>query len=145
MSNTILKKKNTLFEVVNDNDEVIGLEENAKILKEGLLRRIVYVWFFTPAGEIIFQHRSKTKAIYPDLLDATVGGKVEPGTTYEESGIMEVEEETGLLVEKEKLIPIKKVKRNQVDDSTKLIDRCFSMNYAYLYSGDIKDLKAEEG
>jgi len=67
-----------ILEIVNENDEVIGLENRTKIHTEGLLHREIHVWFITPNGEIVFQHRAKDKDTYPDKLDATVGGHVEP-------------------------------------------------------------------
>ena len=69
-----------LLEIINEHDEVIGLETRGKIHQDGLLHREIHVWFITPNGEIIFQHRAKDKDTYPDKLDATVGGHVEPGT-----------------------------------------------------------------
>jgi len=48
-------------------------------IKKGCFIEKIHVWFVTPDGEIIFQRRAKDKDTYPDLLDATVGGHVEPG------------------------------------------------------------------
>ena len=61
-----------MLEVINENDNVVGFETRAKIHQDGLLHREIYIWFFTPNGEIIFQHRAKDKDTYPDKLDATV-------------------------------------------------------------------------
>ena len=47
--------------VVNDSGEVIGFDTRDNIHNKGLLHREVHVWLVTPGGEIIFQHRSKTK------------------------------------------------------------------------------------
>lgn len=69
-----MNENKQMLEIIDENDNVIGLETREKIHKEGLLHREIHVWFFTPRGEIIFQHRVKDKDIYPDLLDATVGG-----------------------------------------------------------------------
>jgi isopentenyl-diphosphate delta-isomerase len=137
--------KNNKFEVVDENDEVIGLEEKEIIRKKGLLLRITLVWFFTPKGEIILQHRSPNKDIHPDKLDATVGGKVEPGHSYEETAILETAEEAGVIIRKEELIQLFKIKRNVFDEARGINDRNFTMHFAYCYKGDIKDLKIEEG
>ena len=139
------KKKNTLFEIVNENDEVIGLEEIEKISKERSIIRTAVIWFFTRRGEIIFQRRAKDSVVLAGLLDSTVGGKVEPGASYEDTAIIEAMEETGLVIEKEKLIPLKKMRRNLKDDPADLVINNFSMQYAYHYPGEIVDLQIEEG
>src|ERR1035437_3863166 len=98
------KKENKgLLDIINENDVVIGQDTRENVHKKGLLHREIHVWFITPDGQMIFQHRAKDKDTYPDLLDATVGGHVEPGATYEETAIKEMEEETGLKAEKEDL------------------------------------------
>lgn len=84
-----------MLEVVDENDNVIGFETRAKIHREGLLHREIHVWFLTPEGEIVFQHRAKDKDTYPDKLDATVGGHVESNMSYEDTAIKECKEETG--------------------------------------------------
>ena len=82
-----------MLEVIDENDNTVGLETRAKIHQDGLLHREIHVWFVTPQGEIIFQHRAKDKDTYPDKLDATVGGHVEPKMSYEETAIKECKEE----------------------------------------------------
>jgi isopentenyldiphosphate isomerase len=89
------------LEVVNENDEVVGTESRESIHQKGLFHREVHVLFYTPKGEIIFQHRAKDKDMYPDLLDATVGGHVEIGDSYEATAIKEAAEETGIRVNQE--------------------------------------------
>ena len=87
-------QKNTIFEIVNENDEIVGMEEMEKIAKERWIIRTAIIWFFTPKGEIIFQHRAKDSVVLADLLDSTVGGKVEPGASYEDTAIIEAIEKT---------------------------------------------------
>ena len=95
--------------------------------------------------KIIFQHRAKDKDTFPDLLDATVGGHVEIGQSYEETAIKESEEETGVKIDKNDLIFINKFKKHSKDDVTAKINYAFQSEYLYIYRGDIKDLKVEEG
>lgn len=63
-----------MLEVVDENDNIIGFETRAKVHEQGLLHREIHIFFITPNGEVIFQHRAKDKDTYPDKLDATVGG-----------------------------------------------------------------------
>ena len=134
-----------MLEIVNESDELIGLEERKKIHQQGLLHRETHVWFFTPKGEIIFQHRAKDKETYPDLLDATVGGHVEPGDSYLATAIKEAKEETGVTINPADLIVITKLRISSFDEATKLRNNIFNTQFAYCYKGKIEDLKIEQG
>jgi len=134
-----------MLEVVNENDEVIGLENRTKIHNEGLLHREIHVWFITPNSEIVFQHRAKDKDTYPDKLDATVGGHVEPNDSYEKTAIKECKEETGLDLDPNKLLFLAKMKKESFDKKTGLINNTIRAQYTYLYEGSISDLQVEEG
>lgn len=131
--------------IVNDNDEIIGEESRSIVHSNGLLHREVHVWFYTPKGEIVFQYRAKDKETYPDLLDATVGGHVEIGTTYEETAVKEMEEETGITVSINDILFLKKIKMQSKDLVTNKINYAFKFQYAYLFKGLLADLKPEEG
>ena len=93
-----------MLEVVDNNDNVIRTETKEKIHDEELLHRDVHIWFITPNGEIVFQHRSKSKNLLPDKLDATVAGHVELNDSYEKTAIKECKEETGVDIDVNKLV-----------------------------------------
>lgn len=137
--------RNELLDIVNDEDTIIGQETRENIHKKGLLHREIHVWFITPRGKIIFQHRAKDKDTYPDLLDATVGGHVEPGMTYDETAIKETEEETGLKLNFNDLILLKKMKIKFYDKLSDTTNNSFQIQYGYLYKGKIADLHIEQG
>ena len=40
--------KSERLEIVNETDEVIGLDKRLKIHQKGLLHREIHVWFITP-------------------------------------------------------------------------------------------------
>jgi isopentenyldiphosphate isomerase len=134
-----------LLEVVDDNDHVVGLETRVKIHAEGLLHRDVHVWFITPRGEVVFQHRAKDKDTWPDKLDATVGGHAEPGMSYRETAIKECLEETGVAIEIDKLVFIAKVRKSSADPVTKTRNENWRELYIYFYTGRIEDLHVEQG
>lgn len=134
-----------LLEVVDSEDRIIGLETRGKIHQEGLLHREIHVWFLTPQGEIIFQRRAKDKDTYPDKLDATVGGHVEPGMSYEETAVKECLEETGLLINEKDLSLLIKMPKQSFDKVTQRTNNTIRCQYAYLYTGSINDLKVESG
>lgn len=137
--------KTELLEIINENDEVIGLETREKIHKEGLLHREIHIWFLTPQAEIVFQHRAKDKDTYPDKLDATVGGHVEPKMLYEETAVKECKEETGIDIDLKKLVFLRKMRKKSFDEATGLTNNTIRSQYAYLYDGSINDLQVEDG
>ena len=134
-----------MLEVIDENDNVVGLETRAKVHQDGLLHREIHIWFLTPQGEIIFQHRAKDKDMYPDKLDAIVGGHVEPKMSYEETAIKECKEETGIDIDLSKLLFLKKMRKKSFDEATKLTNNTIRSQYAYLYNGPISELQIEEG
>lgn len=134
-----------MLEVVDENDNVVGLETRARIHQDGLFHREIHIWFFTPNGEVIFQHRAKDKDTYPDKLDATVGGHVESSMSYEETAVKECKEETGIDIDLNKLVFVKKMKKKSFDESTGLTNNTIRAQYAYLYEGALGELQVEDG
>lgn len=134
-----------ILNIVNDDDVVVGERTREEIHRLGLLHRETHVYFITPNREIIFQHRAKDKDTFPDLLDATVGGHVEIGHSYEETAVKESEEETGLKINPRDLMLINKIKKSSLDQATAKVNNVFNVRYLYVYRGDINDLRVEEG
>jgi isopentenyldiphosphate isomerase len=131
--------------IVDEKGEIIGVETRENIHKYGLLHKEIHVLFYTPTGELIFQHRAKDKDTYPDLLDVTVGGHVEIGSDYEQSALQEVEEETGLHLEKEDLQFLEMIRGTDIDEVTHTTNNHLRAVYVYRYEGNIEDLHIEEG
>ncbi len=131
--------------IVDKQGNVIGVDTRENIHKKGLLHKEIHVWFYTPAGEIIFQHRAKDKDTFPDMLDATVGGHVEIGSDFEDTAVKEVEEETGVVADNSKLKFIKRILAKASDSVTKKYNNAIRVTFAYKYSGKVGDLKVEKG
>lgn len=136
---------NRKLNIVDENGNIIGEETRENIHNQGLLHREIHVWFYTPKGEIIFQHREKDKDTYPDLLDATVGGHVEINSDYENTALQELEEETGIKAEKNNLAFIQMVRSKTFDIATNKTNNVIRAIYAYRYEGKVEDLKVEKG
>lgn len=134
-----------ILNIVNENDEIIGEETRENIHKNGLLHREIHVYFVTLNKEIFFQHRAKDKDTYPDLLDATVGGHVEIGDSYEKTAIKETHEETGISIDVSDLIFLNKTKRRSEDKATGKVNYAIRQSYIYIFKGDLNDLKIETG
>lgn len=131
--------------IFDEAERIIGQATRAEIHRRGLLHQEVHVWFFTPQGELIFQHRAPDKDMWADLLDATVGGHVEIGEDYQVAAVKEVAEETGLTIKPVDLIFIKKGRRQSFDPEKKVVNNCWGLVYAYCYRGPLSGLKVEVG
>lgn len=142
---TLVKSIMSILNIVNEDDEIVGQASRTEIHQLGLLHREVNIYFLTPKNEIIFQHRSQNKDTYPNLLDASVGGHVEIGDSYEETAIKEIFEETGLKLEPSNLLPIKKSQKIVNDKITGRINNAINFRFAYIFPGEMADLKIEAG
>lgn len=131
------------LDVVNDADTIIGQEDFTVIHTQGLAHREVHVWFITPARELIFQRRSMNKSSYPGLLDATVGGHVEIGDSYEQAALREVEEEAGIILNPEQLIFLGKFHGYAHDLVTGTKNNTWRSYYLHKFNGQPSDLKVE--
>jgi isopentenyldiphosphate isomerase len=134
-----------ILNLINEKGDILGEATRQEIHEKGLLHAEVHVWFYTPDGQLIFQHRAKDKDTWPDLLDATVGGHVEIGDTYEQTALKEAEEETGAHIKPEDLIFLRTTITNSHDDVTGMTNHPRRNVYAYCYKGRLEDLKIEEG
>ncbi len=85
------------LDLVNENDEVIGKEKRSIIYKNKMKNfRAVNVFLVNDEGKIWIPRRVKEKVVFPLSLDASVGGHVASGETYEEAFAREVKEELNL-------------------------------------------------
>ena len=134
-----------MLEVVDDDDNVIGIRSRDEIHALGLRHREIHLWLVTPDNEIIFQHRSATKDTFPNLLDASAGGHVEVGQTYEQATIMEAQEEMGLAIAPDQLGHLAKLDNYAVDERLNKTNRTFRETYWLRYSGKLNDLRIEAG
>lgn len=135
----------SLLNIVDEQGKIVGQDTRENIHAKGLLHREIHVWFYTPRGEIIFQHRAKDKDTFPDMLDATVGGHVEIDSDFEETAIKEMEEETGVVANKDDLKLIKTVRSNHVDHTTGKTNNVIRKIFAYKFEGSFGDLRTEKG
>lgn len=134
-----------MLNVLNEQGEIVGTASREDIHKEGLLHAEAHVWFYTPDGKIIWQLRSKDKDTFPDLLDATVGGHVEIGDTYEQTAAKEAREETGVDISQEDLIFLRTTITKSYDEATGTTNHPRRNVYAYCFRGKIEDLRIEPG
>lgn len=84
------------FQVVDENDHVVGEASRAEVHGNNLRHRAVHVFLFNRDGELFLQKRSRWKDRHPLLWDSSAAGHVAAGEEYDATGAREVEEELGV-------------------------------------------------
>ena len=82
-----------LFDVVDDNDQVIRQEKRAVVHAEGLLHRAVHIFVFNKTGELYLARRSHLKDCHPGRWGSSAAGHLDAGEDYADCAVRELEEE----------------------------------------------------
>ncbi|MFM7181950.1 MAG: 16S rRNA (adenine(1518)-N(6)/adenine(1519)-N(6))-dimethyltransferase RsmA [Verrucomicrobiales bacterium] len=90
------QKDDEIFDVVDQNDQVIGRERRADVHARDLLHRAVHVFVWNKYGEIFLQKRSRLKDKHPGVWDSSASGHLDSGEDYDACAIRELEEELGI-------------------------------------------------
>ena len=85
-----------VFDIVDENDQVIGSAPRREVHDRGLRHRAVHILIFNAAGEVFLQRRSPTKDRHPNTWDSSCSGHVDTGETYVTAALRELGEELGL-------------------------------------------------
>ncbi len=85
-----------IFDIVDQNDEVIGQKSRSEVHRLGLRDRSTHLLVFNQAGEVFLQKRSIHKDNNPGLWDSSVAGHVDQGESYDACVVREAQEEIGL-------------------------------------------------
>ena len=86
------------FDVVDENDGVIGRERRRDVHARGLWHRAVHVLVFDAAGRTFLQKRSMAKDMSPGCWDAACSGHLDSGEGYDAAAARELGEEIGVRV-----------------------------------------------
>ena len=86
------------FDLVDQDDAVVGRATRWEVHARGLLHRAVHVLVFNGAGELFLQKRSKSKDTAPGAWDSSSSGHVDSGEDYDACAVRELREEIGLAV-----------------------------------------------
>lgn len=105
----VVKTKSEYLDVVDENDERTGeVLEREEIHSRNLLHDEVAIFVVNKQHEILLQKRSMSKRYSPGKW-GLVGGHVVAGESLIKAALRELEEEIGLMVNEDELIPIKDV------------------------------------
>lgn len=97
MMNNQFFNEDELLDIVNECDEVIGQEYRSKIYAIGSSNfRVVNAFVMNDDNQVWIPRRSPQKKLYPLCLDASVGGHVQAGETYQQAFERELAEELNL-------------------------------------------------
>jgi isopentenyl-diphosphate delta-isomerase type 1 len=85
-----------LFDIVDDNDNVIGQASRTRVHAQGLWHRGVHVFLFTSDGKMLIQKRSADRKQYASIWDGSVSEHVKAGEDYPTAAQRGLWEELGL-------------------------------------------------
>ncbi|MEM6883758.1 MAG: NUDIX domain-containing protein [Verrucomicrobiota bacterium] len=84
-----------IFDIVDENDQVIGNAPRSEVHAKGARHRAVHIFVFNTQGEILLQLRSASKDKHPCTWDTSCCGHVDSGETYDIAAAREFQEELG--------------------------------------------------
>lgn len=85
-----------IFDVVDENDQVLRTASRHDVHKQGLRHRAVHIFVFNRRGELFLQRRSRWKDVHPLRWDSSAAGHVNAGQAYDETASRELTEELGI-------------------------------------------------
>jgi isopentenyl-diphosphate delta-isomerase type 1 len=85
-----------IFDVVDEQDRVIGQAPRTEVHARGWRHRAVHIWLFNPRGELFVQKRAAGKDTFPNSWDSSASGHVDTGEEYDACAVRELREELGM-------------------------------------------------
>jgi isopentenyl-diphosphate delta-isomerase type 1 len=106
-----------LFDVVDDQDRVIGRAPRGEVHAKNLNHRAVHILIYNQDGSFFLQLRSPVKDRFPNCWDCSCSGHVDSGESYETAAWRELGEELGYF-DDARLLPLRPLVRLSADVST---------------------------
>jgi isopentenyldiphosphate isomerase len=88
----------SMRDVVNEQDEVIGVADKGEITARRLICRVAFIMLTNNRGELLLHERAATKKAYPLYWSGAAAGHLNSGETYEMGAARELREELGVNV-----------------------------------------------
>ena len=130
--------KNEMLFVVDENNQPLDPMARHIAHKEGTWHRTAGIWVVSKTGKILCQKRSLKKDKKPGFWEAFFGGHLGPDDTYLQTAKKELQEELGIPVEENQLIPYKVFK------SDKPTHKEFQHVFAFLMVDERQEFLYEE-
>ena len=87
-----------LFDLVDEQDCVIGQARRAEVHERKLRHRAIHVLVFDRRGRVFLQRRSLAKDSAPGRWDSSCSGHLDAGEGYDAAAVRELGEEIGLVL-----------------------------------------------
>lgn len=89
-----------LLDIVDIHDKVIGQKMRSEVYSLNMTNfRAINAFARDPQGRLWIPRRSSTKKLFPSALDASVGGHVISGESYDEAFARELKEELNISID----------------------------------------------
>ncbi len=95
-SNAAAQRPTEMFDVVDEQDQVLRAETRESVHVTNLIHRAVHMLLFNMNGELFLQKRSLWKDRNPGLWDSSAAGHVDSGEDYVTAALRELQEELGI-------------------------------------------------
>jgi isopentenyldiphosphate isomerase len=128
---------------VDKDDVEIGPIPRSAAHRDALYHRAAHVLLLTADDKVILQQRSNDKAIAPGRWTSTASGHVKHGSTYDETAVEELKEETGL--SRINLQQLGKLVLVASSGTGHEICRGWTAVYAGRSTGDVSDMRPQAG
>lgn len=94
-----LSPSQEIFDVVDEQDQVIGQRTRSDVHREKLLHRAVHIFVFNSDGQLYIQRRSPNKDQLPNCWTSSCSGHVDTGESYDTAAVRELGEELAIHLE----------------------------------------------
>ncbi len=131
----MINAEELLFVVDEDNNPLSPLPR-AQVHAAGHWHRTSHIWIANKKLEILCQRRSQLKDTNPGYWEPFFGGHMGPEETYELNAITELQEELGISISTEGLIPYLVYKRTKAKE--------FQGIFYIIWNGKISELTLEK-
>ncbi len=84
------------FDVVDDDDRVVGQLARSEVHRRRLQHRAVHVFLFRADGCLLIHKRADNKAEFPSVWTSSCSGHVSAGDDYDATAVRELFEELGV-------------------------------------------------
>lgn len=90
---TTTPQNEELFDVVDENDQVIGQLPRHVVHRDKRLHRAIHIFVFNSDGQLYIQKRSPYKDQLPNCWTTSCSGHVDAGEDYDTAAVRELREE----------------------------------------------------